>query len=102
MLLIIAIQQKCKVVDLGIGKDTEGSLVEHMDAALCSDADIILTSDGVSMVIEILSNLAWQRYVKFTLKRLPTNPSGLLCTNYKDVDKQHQPYDCILFLYVVG
>ena len=49
MLLIIAIQQKRKVVDLGIGKDTERSLVEHMDAALCSDADIILTSGGVSM-----------------------------------------------------
>ena len=49
MLLIAAIQQKCKVVDLGIRKDTEGNLVEHMDAALCSDADIILTSGGVSM-----------------------------------------------------
>uniref|UniRef100_A0A453D5B2 Molybdopterin biosynthesis protein CNX1 n=2 Tax=Aegilops tauschii subsp. strangulata TaxID=200361 RepID=A0A453D5B2_AEGTS len=49
MLLAAAIQQKCKVVDLGIAKDTEESLMEHMDAALRSDADIILTSGGVSM-----------------------------------------------------
>ncbi|KAF7004179.1 hypothetical protein CFC21_019422 [Triticum aestivum] len=49
MLLAAAIQQKCKVVDLGIAKDTEESLMEHMDAALHSDADIILTSGGVSM-----------------------------------------------------
>uniref|UniRef100_A0A0D9ZRY2 Molybdopterin biosynthesis protein CNX1 n=1 Tax=Oryza glumipatula TaxID=40148 RepID=A0A0D9ZRY2_9ORYZ len=49
MLLAAAIQHKCKVVDLGIAKDTEESLKEHMDAALSSDADIILTSGGVSM-----------------------------------------------------
>ncbi|CAM0902194.1 unnamed protein product [Alopecurus aequalis] len=49
MLLAAAIQHKCKVVDLGIAKDTEESLIELMDAALSSDADIILTSGGVSM-----------------------------------------------------
>jgi gephyrin len=49
MLIAAAIQHKCKVVDLGIAKDTEESLKEHMDAALSSDADIILTSGGVSM-----------------------------------------------------
>ena len=49
MLLAAAVQQKCKVVDLGIAQDTEESLKEHMDAALHSDADIILTSGGVSM-----------------------------------------------------
>ncbi|XP_047066434.1 molybdopterin biosynthesis protein CNX1-like [Lolium rigidum] len=49
MLLAAAIQQKCKVVDLGIAKDTEESLMELMDAALRSDADIIITSGGVSM-----------------------------------------------------
>uniref|UniRef100_A0A0D3G186 Molybdopterin biosynthesis protein CNX1 n=1 Tax=Oryza barthii TaxID=65489 RepID=A0A0D3G186_9ORYZ len=49
MLLAAAIQHKCKVVDFGIAKDTEESLKEHMDAALSSDADIILTSGGVSM-----------------------------------------------------
>ncbi|KQJ85115.1 hypothetical protein BRADI_5g24930v3 [Brachypodium distachyon] len=49
MLLAAAIQHKCKVVDLGIAKDTEVSLKELMDAALRSDADIILTSGGVSM-----------------------------------------------------
>lgn len=49
MLLAAAVQQQCKVVDLGIAEDTEQSLKEHMDAALSSDADIILTSGGVSM-----------------------------------------------------
>ncbi|WVZ87537.1 hypothetical protein U9M48_034160 [Paspalum notatum var. saurae] len=49
MLLAAAVQQKCKVIDLGIAEDTEESLNEHMDAALRSDADIILTSGGVSM-----------------------------------------------------
>lgn len=49
MLLAAAVQQKCKVVDLGIAEDTEESLKEHMDAALRSGADIILTSGGVSM-----------------------------------------------------
>jgi len=49
MLLAAAVQQKCKVDDLGIAEDTEESLKEHMDAALRSDADIILTSGGVSM-----------------------------------------------------
>ncbi|XP_066348312.1 molybdopterin biosynthesis protein CNX1-like isoform X2 [Miscanthus floridulus] len=49
MLLAAAVQQKCKVVDLGIAEDTEESLKEHMDAALRSDADIIITSGGVSM-----------------------------------------------------
>ncbi|CAL5029510.1 unnamed protein product [Urochloa decumbens] len=49
MLLAAAVQQKCKVVDLGIAEDTEESLKEHMDAALSSGADIILTSGGVSM-----------------------------------------------------
>jgi gephyrin len=49
MLLAAAVQQRCKVVDLGIAEDTEESLKEHMDAALGSDADIILTSGGVSM-----------------------------------------------------
>ncbi|GJN01448.1 hypothetical protein PR202_ga18715 [Eleusine coracana subsp. coracana] len=49
MLLAAAVQQRCKVVDLGIAEDTEESIKEHMDAALHSDADIILTSGGVSM-----------------------------------------------------
>ena len=49
MLIAAAIQHKRKVVDLGIAKDTEESLKEHMDAALSSDADIILTSGGASM-----------------------------------------------------
>lgn len=49
MLLACAVQQKCKVVDLGIAEDTEESLKEHMDAALRSNADIIITSGGVSM-----------------------------------------------------
>jgi gephyrin len=49
MLLAAAVQQKCKVVDLGIAEDTEESLKEHMDAALCSDADIIIASGGISM-----------------------------------------------------
>jgi len=49
MLLAAAVQQKCKVIDLGIAQDTEESLKEHMVAALRSDPDIILTSGGVSM-----------------------------------------------------
>ena len=36
------------MVDLGIEKDTEESIMEHMDAALRSDADIIITSCSVS------------------------------------------------------
>ncbi|OEL31921.1 Molybdopterin biosynthesis protein CNX1 [Dichanthelium oligosanthes] len=49
MLLAAAVQQRCTVIDLGIAKDTEESLEELLDAAQQSDADIILTSGGVSM-----------------------------------------------------
>lgn len=49
MLLAAAIQQHCKVVDLGIVPDNEDILSETLDAAIGSGIDILLTSGGVSM-----------------------------------------------------
>ena len=49
MLLAAAIQQRCKVVDLGIAPDNDESLGETLDAAINSGIDILLTSGGVSM-----------------------------------------------------
>lgn len=80
MLLAAAIQQKCKVVDLGIAEDTEESLKEHMDAALRSDADIILTSGGVSMgdrdlVKPCLAKMGKIHFEKVTLKMFGSSRS---------------------------
>ena len=49
MILAAAIQQQCKVVDLGIVRDDEGKLEKIMDAADSAGIDILLTSGGVSM-----------------------------------------------------
>ncbi|KAK1314616.1 Molybdopterin biosynthesis protein CNX1 [Acorus calamus] len=49
MLLAAAIQEQCKVVDLGIAHDREEDLERIMDTALSSGVDILLTSGGVSM-----------------------------------------------------
>ncbi|KAK1288916.1 Molybdopterin biosynthesis protein CNX1 [Acorus calamus] len=49
MLLAAAIQEQCKVVDLGIAHDREEDLERIMDSALSSGVDILLTSGGVSM-----------------------------------------------------
>lgn len=49
MLLAAAIQQHCKVVDLGIAPDNEDSLSETLNLAVNSGIDILLTSGGVSM-----------------------------------------------------
>jgi gephyrin len=49
MLLAAAAQQQCEVVDLGITRDVEADVVQMLDAALASHADILITSGGVSM-----------------------------------------------------
>ncbi|GAV72625.1 MoCF_biosynth domain-containing protein/MoeA_N domain-containing protein/MoeA_C domain-containing protein [Cephalotus follicularis] len=49
MLLTAAIQQKCKVLDLGIAGDDEQELSRRLDHAFSAGIDILLTSGGVSM-----------------------------------------------------
>ncbi|CAN1247711.1 Molybdopterin biosynthesis protein CNX1 [Linum perenne] len=48
-LLAAAIQQQCKIVDLGIVRDDEEELESVLDKAFSSGVDILLTSGGVSM-----------------------------------------------------
>ncbi|KAI4308330.1 hypothetical protein L6164_031414 [Bauhinia variegata] len=49
MLLAAAIQQQCKVLDLGIAKDDEEGLGMILDNAFASGINILITSGGVSM-----------------------------------------------------
>ncbi|XP_057953421.1 molybdopterin biosynthesis protein CNX1 isoform X2 [Malania oleifera] len=49
MLLAAAIQQHCKVLDLGIARDDEEELERVLDSAIAAGIDILLTSGGVSM-----------------------------------------------------
>ncbi|KAL4578527.1 hypothetical protein LXL04_014651 [Taraxacum kok-saghyz] len=51
MILAAAVQQKCKVVDLGIARDDEDEIRAVLDKALSphNNIDILLTSGGVSM-----------------------------------------------------
>ncbi|XP_065866320.1 molybdopterin biosynthesis protein CNX1 [Euphorbia lathyris] len=49
MLLAAAIQQQCKVVDLGIARDDEDELETIFDKASSAGIHILLTSGGVSM-----------------------------------------------------
>lgn len=49
MLLSAAIQQQCKVLDLGIAPDDEQEIERTLDQAFSSGIDILLTSGGVSM-----------------------------------------------------
>lgn len=49
MLLAAALQQKCKVLDLGIARDEEENIERILDSAFSSGIDILLTSGGVSM-----------------------------------------------------
>lgn len=49
MLLAAAIEQQCKILDLGIVKDDEGKLDRVVDTAVSAGIDILLTSGGVSM-----------------------------------------------------
>ncbi|GJR75324.1 molybdopterin biosynthesis protein CNX1 [Tanacetum coccineum] len=49
MIVAAAIQQKCKIIDLGIARDDEDEIKTILDKALSADIDILLTSGGVSM-----------------------------------------------------
>lgn len=49
MILAAAVQQQCKVLDLGIARDDEDELERILDTALSAGIDILLTSGGVSM-----------------------------------------------------
>ncbi|KAK9095288.1 hypothetical protein Scep_026757 [Stephania cephalantha] len=49
MLLAAAIQQGCKVVDLGIAQDDEEQIERALNEAINANIDILLTSGGVSM-----------------------------------------------------
>lgn len=49
MILAAAMQQQCKVIDLGIARDDEEELEKILDNALSSGIDILITSGGVSM-----------------------------------------------------
>ncbi|KAJ0026011.1 hypothetical protein Pint_07026 [Pistacia integerrima] len=49
MILAAAVQQKCKVIDLGIGRDDEEELEKILDNAFSAGIDILITSGGVSM-----------------------------------------------------
>ena len=57
------------MVDLGIEKDTEESIMEHMDAALRSDADI-LTSGSVSMGDRYLVKPCLAKIVKICFEKV--------------------------------
>ncbi|KAK4855344.1 hypothetical protein QYF36_006283 [Acer negundo] len=49
MLLAAALQQRCKVLDLGIARDDEEELEKILNNAFSAGIDILLTSGGVSM-----------------------------------------------------
>jgi hypothetical protein len=49
MLLAAAKQHNCEVIDLGITCDSEAAVTKMLDIALASNADILITSGGVSM-----------------------------------------------------
>lgn len=49
MLLAAAMQQHCKVLDLGIAHDDEEEIARILDNAFSAGIDILLTSGGVSM-----------------------------------------------------
>lgn len=49
MLLAAAVEQHCKVVDLGIARDEKEELERILDKAFSSGIHILLTSGGVSM-----------------------------------------------------
>lgn len=49
MLLAVATQQQCNVLDLGIVGDDKEKLEKVLDSAFCSGINILLTSGGVSM-----------------------------------------------------
>lgn len=49
MILAAAIQQQCKVIDLGIARDDEEEIKRVLDNAFSTGIDILLTSGGVSM-----------------------------------------------------
>lgn len=48
-MLAAAMQQHCKVIDLGIVRDDEEKLEKILDNACSAGIDILLTSGGVSM-----------------------------------------------------
>ncbi|CAM6129634.1 unnamed protein product [Calypogeia fissa] len=49
MLLAAAKLHECEVVDLGISRDEENELEKSFDRAVSCDADVLITSGGVSM-----------------------------------------------------
>jgi len=49
MLLSAAVQQQCKVLDLGIAPDDEEKIKRILDSAFSAGIDILLSSGGVSM-----------------------------------------------------
>lgn len=49
MLLAAAMQQQCKVLDMGIARDDTEDLAKIFDTSISSKVDIILCSGGVSM-----------------------------------------------------
>jgi gephyrin len=49
MLLAAAIQQQCKILDLGIARDDKEELERILDKAFSAGIHILLTSGGVSM-----------------------------------------------------
>ncbi|KAL7202896.1 hypothetical protein ACSBR1_034367 [Camellia fascicularis] len=49
MLLSAAVQQQCKVLDLGIAPDDEEKIKSILDSAFSAGIDILLSSGGVSM-----------------------------------------------------
>ncbi|XP_074556443.1 molybdopterin biosynthesis protein CNX1 isoform X1 [Curcuma longa] len=73
MLIAAAVQQNCKVVDLGIACDKEDSLSEVFDAAIDSGIDVLFTSGGVSMgdrdlVKPCLSKIGQIHFEKVSMK----------------------------------
>ncbi|XP_058093596.1 molybdopterin biosynthesis protein CNX1 isoform X2 [Magnolia sinica] len=49
MVLAAAVQQQCKIVDLGIAHDNEEELEKVLDRAISAGVDVLITSGGVSM-----------------------------------------------------
>lgn len=49
MVLAAALEQQCKVFDLGIAHDDKAEIERALESAVSSGVDLIITSGGVSM-----------------------------------------------------
>ncbi|KAL3580991.1 hypothetical protein D5086_018826 [Populus alba] len=89
MLLAAAIQQQCKILDLGIARDDKEELERILDKAFSAGIHILLTSGGVSMgdrdfVKPLLENRGTIHFNKVCMK--PGKPLTFAEINLKPAD----------------